>query len=209
MVVSEEGFREDGRRPGELRRIEVSRKMVGEDGRVDLRQGTTQVTVVCRAARDASKPTISVEFYSASRQEPVNEKRAVEYEGLLSDIFGDILPPETSMDISVVVREDGGSLLSAMINCTSLCLAYFGVSMVDMCYSTTVTEGCIDLSSTEESQKASVITIACLMSGKSVFYLSLSGRMPCSKFQDSVSEGMDACYALGEQFKGFFSVYQQ
>ncbi|KMV65446.1 ribonuclease [Encephalitozoon cuniculi EcunIII-L] len=205
MLVSEEGFREDGRRPNELRRIEATKRRIGEKGRVDMRQGNTQVSVICSGPREIGKLSVGVEFYAVSRQEPVSEKRASEYEGLLLDIFGDVLLPEASVDIQVIVREDGGSLLSTMINCTTLCLSYFGMPLVDMCYSSAVAEGCVDLASTEESQRVPVVTVAYLMNRKSILYLSLSGRVACSRLQASVLDAIGTCNAIGECLGNFFS----
>lgn len=205
MIVSEEGFREDGRRPRELRRVEVMRRMVGKKGVMDVRQGNTQVSVMCSGGKEIGKLDIEVEFYAVSRQEPVNEKRILEYEDVLLDIFSDILLPEASVGIKVTVREDGGSLLSTMVNCITLCLSYFGMPLMDMCYSATIGGHCIDLTSTEESQKIPVITVAYLMNRKSIAYLSLNGRIVCEELQSSILEGVDACHSAEEHFKDFFS----
>ncbi|ADM12208.1 ribonuclease [Encephalitozoon intestinalis ATCC 50506] len=205
MLVSEQGFREDGRKPKELRRVEARRRMVGDEGIVEIRQGNTQVSAACRGSREVGKISIGVEFYVVSRQEPINERRALEYEGLLLDIFSSVLLPEGSADIKVIVREDGGSLLSAMINCITLCLSYFGIPLRDMCYSATVSEGCIDLTSTEESLKTPVVTVAYLMNKKNIAYLSLNGRIVQERLQSSILEGVDACHAISKCFKDFFS----
>ncbi|AFM98975.1 ribonuclease [Encephalitozoon hellem ATCC 50504] len=206
MLVSEEGFREDGRRPNELRRVEVAKKMVEGKGIVDMRQGNTQVSVMCSGPKEIGKMSIEVEFYAVSRQEPVNEKRMLEYEDVLLDIFSDVLLPEALVDIKVIVREDGGSLLSTMINCITICLSYFGMPLTDMCYSATVGGGCVDLTSTEESQRIPVVTVAYLMNRKSIAYLSLNGRIVCDKLHSCILEAVGACYSVREHFKDFFSL---
>lgn len=205
MLLSEEGFREDGRLPEELRRVEIVRRRVGDGGGMSLRQGNTQVSAVCRGTEEQGRLGVKVCFYGVARQEPVNEKRVLEYEDLLCDVFGSIVLPENAVDVDVVVREDGGSLLSAMINCVSLCLAQYGVPMTDMCCSATVAEDCVDLSNGEDGHKFSVMVLGYLVNRRTIAYLSVNGRMAQHTVATNLTRGVGCCEVLYEQFRAFLA----
>lgn len=202
-MISGDGFREDGRRRGELRRMEISGGVTKSGGHVELRQGNTQVVTTCSGPREPGRLNIRVRFYSAARQEPVSERKEQEYENLLFDIFDNIVLSESMMDVEVVVKEDGGSVLSVMINCVCLCLSYFGVPMVDTCCSVTLAGGCVDPSSAEDGQRVPVVTIAYLMNRRSIAYASSSGRISRNMLQAYVSDGIDSCGSVYKHFRDF------
>ncbi|KHN69044.1 ribonuclease [Ordospora colligata] len=204
MLVSEGGFREDGRKQKEFRRIEVTKSVFGDSGRVDLRQGNTQVSVECGNSKEGKKLNIVVEFLCVSRQETVTEKKVQEYESILVDIFNRVVLVDSGLGLRVVVREEGGSLLSAMVNCITLFLSYFGFSMIDLCYSCTASEDCIDLSSTEDGIQHLVLTIVYLINSEEVVYLALHGATSFSKFKTHIKDAIDACSFLNVHFKSVF-----
>ncbi|KAH9410817.1 hypothetical protein HK407_10g15830 [Ordospora pajunii] len=204
MLVSEEGFRDDGRKQREFRRIEVVKSVFEDSGRMELRQGNTQVSVECGNAKEGKKLNVVVEFLCVSRQEAVTEKKVQEYENILVDIFSRIVLLDSGLGLRVVVREEGGSLLSAMVNCITLFLSYFGFPIIDLCYSCTIAEGCIDLSSIEEGHQHLVLTIACLINSEEVVYLALHGTASCKEFKMNTKEAIDACGLLNVHFRSVF-----
>jgi exosome complex component RRP41 len=209
VLVSEEGFREDGRKPKELRRMEISSCYIEGTTRIDYRQGNTQVVAVSSGPREAGKLNINAVFYSVARQEPINEKRVGEYEAHLHEIFGNIVLSNSSVDIDIVVKEDGGSVLSAMINCITLCLCHLGVPMADMCVSTTLAGECVDLSGAEEGGRTPVVVLAYLMNSRKIAFFQSSGRITRDRLKECFDGCLGPCELIYDEMRNFlYSVAQ-
>lgn len=196
-------FREDGRRSRELRHIVINKGIIDSYGYIDLHQGNTVVTAVCNGPRDKGKLCVKVSFSSVSRHEQVNDKQIAEYESTLVEIFTSLILHDEQIDIELVVKQDDGSLVSVMINCISLCLAYSGVSMLDMCCAVTLNDGCADLSSCEEGSRGPVLTLGYLFNRQKVAYLNMTGKCLNQTFVRMSMEAIEYCNTIYHEMKSF------
>ncbi|ELR25324.1 exosome complex exonuclease rrp41, putative [Acanthamoeba castellanii str. Neff] len=118
--VSPEGLRMDGRRPGELRRIEAKMGVVSKaDGSALFRQGNTQVLATIYGPKEAG-------FASGERKSKKTDKKTVELGMLIRQTFESVvmtaLYPRSQIDIYVQVLQSDGGALSAAINATTLAM---------------------------------------------------------------------------------------
>ncbi|KAG0439962.1 putative exosome complex component RRP41 [Dictyocoela muelleri] len=142
-ILNKDGFRADGRKIDEMRRLKISFKTINNKPVIEYSQGLTQLrtTVIGPKSgnkRDKIQPIIK--FNSFAKQETgYYEHYKDEYEGNIIKIFNNVILLEAPffVEIFVDIIQDNGSVLSAIINSISLIIAYSGIPIKDVVLSLT------------------------------------------------------------------------
>lgn len=140
------GLRQDGRKPQEIRRLDLELGVVEcADGSALFTQGNTQVLAFVLGPRQAPKERSKVNVYfSAARFSSIGERRRVvqgdkrssEFEASACKVFERVVMMEqltgSQVDIYAHVQQDDGSLESVALNAMSLALMDAGVPLRDL-----------------------------------------------------------------------------
>lgn len=141
--LSPEGFRLDGRRKEEIRRIEAKVGSVpSADGSSFLRNGNTRILAVVYGPREPSeiinrdeeRATIVVNFENAFRKTKRKySNKTEEFCSLIKKTLESTtkleLYPRTQIDLHLTVLEEDGSVLSVAMNASCLAFIHAGIEM--------------------------------------------------------------------------------
>lgn len=151
------GLRRDGRRPHEIRKIDCSLCVLkNANGSAQFTIGNTSVIVAVfgpkhainyetRMNRSSSTLVVRTATNEFSSAEHKKLSKTFHSDRLLTDIICDTfnpiiigkLYPMSTIEIVIEVMQNDGSLLSAMINCTTLALINAGIALKEYCVSCT------------------------------------------------------------------------
>ncbi|NXX84901.1 EXOS4 protein, partial [Urocolius indicus] len=219
-LVSDEGFRADGRRPHELRKVRARMGVFAQaDGSAYIEQGNTKALAVVygphevRGSRSKALPDrallncqYSVATFSTSerRRRPHGDRQAGELSLLLRQTFEAAiitsLHPRSQIDIYVqVLQADGGSYC-ACVNAATLAVMDAGIPMRDfVCASTAgLAEDTplSDLSAPEEASGGPCLALALLPASGHMVLLQLSSRLHQERLEATLDAAARGCRAL-------------
>lgn len=219
-VVSEQGYRQDGRKPDELRQIKCKLGIYKQaDGSAYLEQGYTKVLAAVYGPHEISKnrsraPTDRVlvncqystaTFSTAERKlRPRGDRKSQEFTQLLQKTFEAVmmtsLYPHSQIDIFCEVLQSDGGNLSACINAANLALIDAGVPLKD--YVVSCTCSCfndvpvIDVNHLEETSSSGVkVTLAILPRAEEeeIVLLELNSRLHVDQLEKVINGGIKGC----------------
>lgn len=179
------GLRSDGRRPQELRAMQVrlgDPKPDGVDGVAMLQMGLTSVLAHCvgpKECRRGEEISCNVVTASGRSENAIATTLVRTMEGAV------LMQLRTQVVLNLHVLSDGGSLLACCLNAASLALADAGIATRDFVAAATV--GLVgkhlffDLTKDEEFYSGPRITVAILPATKNVLLAQLDG--------DPISDG--------------------
>jgi len=148
-VLSPEGLRVDGRRPGEIRRLRCQLSAEPKaDGSAYFEQGNTKVLVTVTGPHEVSQQrkaqhdravltcTYAALPFAAGQHKPQrNDRAAQELASAVRSVFEPVvqvhLYPRTQIDVSITLLQADGGVRPACINATTLALIDAGIAMED------------------------------------------------------------------------------
>ncbi|TBU07065.1 ribonuclease [Hamiltosporidium magnivora] len=213
-IISEEGFRYDGRKPNELREVAIKSGYLNKCGYIDLQQGGTKVRSILYGPKEKGqyKENIKfkISFYDVARQESgKHEKKIDECETLLSELFKPIISISESnyLEINILIKQDDGSLISTLINSVTILLCYCGVQIKDMCISIT---SCffkgislLDLSNNEENIRIPSLVLGYFPHRKTIGLFQSTGKTDTDSIKKLYFENLKAIDTLFSVFSNF------
>ncbi|KAG0419557.1 putative exosome complex component RRP41 [Dictyocoela roeselum] len=171
-ILDKHGFRSDGRKPTEMRRLYLSFKTLNNNPVLEYTQGLTKLRTTIigpKSGNKRDKINPLLKFNSFSKQDTATfDYLADEYESIIVRVFNNVLLLESPffVEAQVDIIEDNGSALSAIINSISITMAYAGIPMKDIVLS--LTNGFYDakvfcdITANEESNRIPAFTVAYL-----------------------------------------------
>lgn len=213
-LLSPEGFRIDGRKPNEVRKL-VCRLGIFEqaDGSSYVEMGNTRVLAAVygphevrgssRGKQTHDRAVINCQYSMATfstserRTRPRTEYRSLEITANVKEVFETAiltqLYPHSQIDIFLEVLQSDGSNYAACVNAATLALIHAGICLKDVVTASSAglidRKEIIDVNYAEESISSTpVLTIALLPKTKEVLSMESTGRLGF----DSVSTVMDA-----------------
>ena len=214
-VLSPEGFRTDGRRANETRRLRCSLGVnVHADGSAYVEQGLTKVLVsvngphetVRRKSMVHDRATVTCEFvalpYTGGEYKPQSfgDRSAIEVAAVVRQIFEPVvqrqLYPRSQINISIVLLESDGGVRSAAINATTLALIDAGVALEDFVCSCSAgsVQGTLLLDlNAQEDGVCTELSIGLLPRTERVSYVQLESKVPLGAVEELVSFAMEGC----------------
>lgn len=213
-IISDEGYRLDGRKACELRNTILRHCNIDNKVCLELEQGSTKVVSLVSGikgkAKTKNKLNISTAFLDVAREEKRKSvEKICEIEKVVTDVFLKILimPTNSSLDIDVTIKQDDGSLLTAIVNCISLNLCYSGVPMKDTVVATTVgfvsNTFFVDICGVEENHKYPYMSLILMIHSKKLAYLHMFGKIEPEGFEDMFRHGYEASNRLFSEFSLF------
>jgi ribonuclease PH len=203
-------LREDGREAGEERTIVV------ESGKaMRLEQGNTIVLSTLSWGPSANKRkglAVRVVFLASTFQGAVvMERKRDEYERYVEGIFNEVAVAvgEAKIEITHRVLEDDGSLLSVLVNATSLVLSKSSVPMMYLVFSVKCGLAhpkkriLADLNLREEKKKLPALTIAAPYKKSSILFSLLENKTGLGDIGDLVMFSSEAVERIGNKLLPF------
>jgi len=217
-IVSEFGFRLDGRRPHELRRIRCRLGIYAQaDGSAYLEQGYTKVLCAVYGPHEVRKnrskilhdrAIINCQYSMATfstgerKMRPRGDRKSQEFTQLLQKTFeASVLTsnyPRSQLDIYCEILQSDGGNLAACINAATLALIDAGVPMKD--YVCACTCSCmndspiVDINYVEESQGfGPELVIACLPRSEQIVLCELNGKLHAEQLEKLMDAAAKSC----------------
>ncbi|KAK2171791.1 hypothetical protein NP493_1028g00048 [Ridgeia piscesae] len=211
-LLSDEGFRIDGRRPNELRRIQCRMGVFAQaDGSAYIEHGNTKVLAAVYGPHDiqGSKGRAAVHdiafincqysmatFSTGERkQRPRGDRKSQEMTHHLKQTFdGAILThlyPHSQIDIYVEVLQSDGGNYCASVNAATLALIDAGIPMKDYvcaCSASFIDETpLMDINYTEESSATPQLIVSILPKSEHLVFVEMNSRL----HEDQLSRVLD------------------
>ncbi|KAH8831860.1 ribosomal protein S5 domain 2-type protein [Flagelloscypha sp. PMI_526] len=226
-------LRSDGRRPYELRAMEMDLSVASAsssaDGFASVSQGLTAVSASVFGPREAKsrrdtihdRAVVNVQIVMAPfagatsrRRRGRNDKQLLDQANLLSSTFTPIIQthlfPRCSIDVIVHVLQSDGSLLSTCINAITLALISAGIPMTDFICATTIgvhgQQTLLDLTTIEENELPSLVVATTPQNGKIVL-LNLESRVSCDVMRECLKLGRETGEVLWDEMRGVVKVW--
>ncbi|KAM6277796.1 LOW QUALITY PROTEIN: exosome complex component RRP41 [Spheniscus humboldti] len=217
-LLSDEGYRADGRRPAELRKVRARMGVFAQaDGSAYIEQGNTKALGVygpheTRGSRGKALPDralVNCQYSLATfstgerRRRPHGDRQAGELALLLKQTFEAAiltrLYPRSQIDIYVQILQADGGNYCACVNAATLAVMDAGIPMRDyVCASTAgLAEDTplADLSSPEEAAGGPRLVLLLPASGQ-IALLQLSARLHQERLEAALEAAGRACRAL-------------
>ncbi|XP_037237113.1 exosome complex component RRP41 [Falco biarmicus] len=219
-LLSDEGYRADGRRPAELRKVRARMGVFAQaDGSAYIEQGNTKALAVVygphemRGSRSKALPdraVVNCQYSMATfstgerRRRPHGDRQAGELALHLKQTFEAAiltsLFPRSQIDIYVQVLQADGGNYCACVNAATLAVMDAGIPMRDyVCASTAgLAEDTplADLSSPEEAAGGPQLVLALLPASGKIALLQLSARLHQERLEAALEAAEEACRAL-------------
>ncbi|CAD6194697.1 unnamed protein product [Caenorhabditis auriculariae] len=198
-VISEHGFRQDGRRSSQIRNINTRLGLnKSAEGSSYIEHGNTKVLCAVygpyegKASRRVEDRCVINCQYSMTtfsglerKKRPRGDRKSTEMARLLEKAFESVVItesfPRSQIDIFCEVIQSDGSNLAACVNAASLALADAGIPMKGLASAVTcgVIEGnpVVDLASREENDLMPRITLATICGRDEVVLVELQNRL--------------------------------
>ncbi|NXJ55823.1 EXOS4 protein, partial [Spizaetus tyrannus] len=219
-LLSDEGYRADGRRPAELRKIRARMGVFAQaDGSAYIEQGNTKALAVVygphemRGSRSKALPDralvncqYSVATFGTSerRRRPRGDRQTGELALQLQQTFEAAiltqLHPRSQIDIYVQILQADGGNYCAGVNAATLAVMDAGIPMRD--YVCACSAGLAedtplaDLSSPEEAAGGPRLVLALLPASGQIALLQLSARLHQERLETVLEAAGQACRAL-------------
>ena len=213
--LSPEGFRIDGRRAGEARRLRCKMGSVPEaDGSAYVEQGNTKVLVSVRGPHECiskrrqahDRATMTCEFvalpYATGEHKPQGhgDRAATELAAAVRRAFEPVvqtqLYPRSQIDVSICLLQSDGGVRSACINATTLALVDAGVALEDFvcaCSAGSI-QGTLllDLNAQEDSAGAE-LSVGYLPRAERVSFMQLESKLPLGAAEEALNFAIEGC----------------
>ena len=217
-LLSDQGLRLDGRKAGELRRVQCRMGVFGQaDGSAYLEQGNTRVLAAVYGPHDMSRDTrlrphhdkvvvncqYSMAVFSTGerKRRPRGDRKSMEMSQHLKQTFEATIKvelyPRSQIDIFVEVLQADGGNYCACVNAATLALVDAGILLVDYvtaCTASLVTDThtpLVDISSLESTTGSPELTLATHPKSGQIVLLEMSHRFHL----DHLSSVMDVALA--------------
>ncbi|NXN08295.1 EXOS4 protein, partial [Indicator maculatus] len=220
-LLSDEGYRLDGRRPSELRKVRARMGVFEQaDGSAYIEQGNTKALAVVygphelRGFRSRALPDralvhcqYSLAAFSTSerrRRPPHGDRQTAELALHLRQTFEAAiltqLYPRPQIDIYVQILQADGGNYCAGVNVATLALMDAGIPMKDfVCASSAglaADTALADLSWPEEAAGGPQLALALLPASGQIALLQLSARLHQQRLELALEAALEACRAL-------------
>ncbi|KAM6209135.1 exosome complex component RRP41 [Sarcoramphus papa] len=219
-LLSDEGYRADGRRPAELRKVRARMGVFAQaDGSAYIEQGNTKALAVVygphemRGSRSKALPDralVNCQYSTATfgtgerRRRPHGDRQAGELALHLQQAFEAAiltrLYPRSQIDIYVQILQADGGNYCAGVNAATLAVMDAGIPMRDyVCASSAgLAEDTplADLSSPEEAAGGPRLVLALLPASGQIALLQLSARLHQERLEAALEAAGQACRAL-------------
>lgn len=220
-LLSETGFRIDGRKANELRKINCKLGVFEQaDGSAYLEMGQTNVLAAVFGPHEVSrvggknkgslhdKAYINCQYSQATfstierKRKPRADIRSLELTNNMREIFDNViltnLFPNSQIDIFLEVLQSDGSNMSACINAATLALIHAGVPIKDFvvsCSATLIDDNTlVDVSHFEESaSNLPVLTLSMLPKSKQIVSMESTGRVPLDLIEKIIDSAVSGC----------------
>uniref|UniRef100_A0A8B9N0Z9 Exosome complex component RRP41 n=1 Tax=Accipiter nisus TaxID=211598 RepID=A0A8B9N0Z9_9AVES len=219
-LLSDEGYRADGRRPAELRKIRARMGVFAQaDGSAYIEQGNTKALAVVygphemRGSRSKALPDralVNCQYSVATfgtgerRRRPRGDRQTGELALQLQQTFEAAiltqLHPRSQIDIYVQILQADGGNYCAGVNAATLAVMDAGIPMRD--YVCACSAGLAedtplaDLSSPEEAVGGPRLVLALLPASGQIALLQLSARLHQERLEAVLEAAEQACRAL-------------
>eukprot|EP00996_Jenningsia_fusiforme_P002234 NODE_3070_length_1056_cov_7.413108_g2818_i0.p1 GENE.NODE_3070_length_1056_cov_7.413108_g2818_i0~~NODE_3070_length_1056_cov_7.413108_g2818_i0.p1 ORF type:complete len:280 (+),score=65.32 NODE_3070_length_1056_cov_7.413108_g2818_i0:97-840(+) len=212
--VSMEGLRVDGRRPNEIRDVEIELGLLDRaEGSCFFALGNTKVLAAVygphetawKRSQDGAAIVVTLNAASFSsgerRKGKTMERKEVEMcntlRRTLESNVSTHLFPNSQIEIYLQVLQEDGGTLAVCLNAASLALMDAGIPMDD--FLTACTSGCIDgtsmtdLNQLEENAGGPQMPVAILHTSQKVALLQMDSRIAVDTFEEVFKAGVAGC----------------
>ncbi|KAJ8303524.1 hypothetical protein KUTeg_019920 [Tegillarca granosa] len=215
-LLSDQGFRIDGRRVHELRKIQCRLGVFSQaDGSAYIEQGNTKVLAAIRGSKQKTlhdKVLVNCQYSMATfstgerKRRPRGDRKSQEMTMHLRQTFDAAiltnLYPRSQIDIFVEVLQSDGGNYCASVNAATLALIDAGIPLKDYvcaCSASFVNDSpIVDINYLEESSGKPEIIVATLPKSEQIVFLEMNSRL----HEDNLSKVVDTAV------KGCKDVYQ-
>ncbi|VDM61924.1 unnamed protein product [Angiostrongylus costaricensis] len=219
-IVSEHGFRLDGRRSHQIRNITATLGTIPDaDGSAFFEQGNTKVLCAVYGPFEGKKSRqledrcainclFSITRFAGveRRQRSRADRKSMEIERLIEKTFEaavlTYLYPLSQIDIYCQVIQGDGSHLAACVNAASLAMTDAGIPMKGIVAAATcsIVEGqpVVDVNQREESDLLPRITLATLRGEDEVVLVELQNRVHVEHLPALMASAKDTCKGVHE-----------
>ncbi len=220
FLISPEGLRVDGRRPDELRPVELKVGVLKQaDGSASIRQGKTYIIAGVYGPRELhprhltlnDRAYLRVEYRMATfsvpdRKRPAPSRREKEISMVIANALRPALFleefPKAVVDVFIqVIQADGGTRCAA-INAASLALADAGIPMRSLIPAVAVGKAdgqlVVDLGDEEDKYGQGDVPMAIIPNTEELTLLQQDGMFTREELQEALQLGINACKYLHE-----------
>lgn len=200
-IISEHGFRRDGRKPNQIRNINYKLGVYSQaDGSSYLELGSTKVLCAvygpheCRhhSRMNEERCVITCQYSMATfstnerKDKPRGDRKALEFARLMEKAFESAVLtenyPRSQIDIFCELLQADGSHLAACVNAATLALVDAGIPMRGLvaaasCACDVGGVPCVDVNAREETRIAPRITIATISGKDEIVLTELQNRL--------------------------------
>lgn len=222
-LLSEQGFRADGRRSNELRKMQCRLGIFSQsDGSAYMEQGNTKVLAAVYGPHEVrgsrtkilhDTALINCQYSMATfstterKKRPRGDRKSHEITSHLRQTFEAAIQtelyPKSQIDIYVEVLQSDGSNFSACVNAVTLALVDAGIPLRDYvcaCTSTLVkSTALVDASYLEESNGGQPLNVAFLPRSEQMVLVEMASRVHSDHLQkllDAATQGCRDVYAI-------------
>ena len=219
-LLSDQGLRLDGRKAGELRRVQCRMGVFGQaDGSAYLEQGNTRVLAAVYGPHDMSRDTrlrphhdkvvvncqYSMAVFSTGerKRRPRGDRKSMEMSQHLKQTFEATIKvelyPRSQIDIFVEVLQADGGNYCACVNAATLALVDAGIPLVDYvtaCTASLVTDThtpLVDISSLESTTGSPELTLATHPKSGQIVLLEMSHRFHLDHLSSVMEVALAGC----------------
>merc|ERR1719281_644762 len=217
-LLSDQGLRLDGRKAGELRRVQCKMGVFGQaDGSAYLEQGNTMVLAAVYGPHDMSRDTrlrplhdrvvvncqYSMAVFSTGERKnrPRGDRKSLEMSQHLKQTFEATIKvelyPRSQIDIFVEVLQADGGNYCACVNAATLALIDAGIPLRDYVTACTASlvedKPLVDISSLESTQGGPELTVAALPKTGEIVLLEMSQRFHIDHLDKVMEVALDGC----------------
>ncbi len=220
FLISPEGLRVDGRRPDELRPIELEVGVLKTaDGSAMIKQGKTHIIAAVYGPRELHPRHLTLNdkaylrcvyrmatFSVPDRKRPAPSRREREISMVITNALEPALFleefPRTVVDVFIqVIQADGGTRCAA-INAASLALADAGIPMRSLVPAVAVGKAdgvlIVDLGDAEDKYGEGDVPMAVLPSTGEITLLQQDGSFTKEELLEAIQMGLNACTYIHE-----------
>ena len=222
--VNMAGLRIDGRRPKEVRQLQIDFGVVsGAQGSCCLAQGDTKVIASVMGPKEVAyasqaehdRAVLKCEFYSSPfapaqrRQRSAGDRRAVAAGRVLQKALEATvlthLFPRSQIDVFVHVLQADGGAECAAVNAATLALCDAGIPMRELVVACAAGHlaghTLVDLNYLEESAGGPVVPVSLLPRANKLVSLSLQAKLPLDAFDAVMGGAMDGCRRIYQKIE--------
>jgi len=229
--LSPEGFRIDGRRAGEARRLRCKMGSVPEaDGSAYVEQGNTKVLVSVRGPHECiskrrqahDRATMTCEFvalpYATGEHKPQahGDRAAAEMAAAVRHTFEPVvqtqLYPRSQIDVSITLLQSDGGVRSAAINATSLAMIDAGIAMEDFvcaCSAGSVQGALLLDLNAQEHGAAAELSVGLLPRSERVGYVQLESKLALTAIDEVLNFALEGCRQVYEVLQRAVQLHAQ